>query len=402
MKKHLVIIGGGFAGFWSAMSAIRQSREIQKRKEVEITLINPDNYVTLRPRLNELSLVGQQFELDKYLKPLRIHQIVGRVELIIPEKQEAVVSTRQGLRTLYYDYLILSSGSSLALPDLHGLGHTFNINSFDNVRRLEDHMIELAKGSFLEKGATTFVVVGSEFSGLEAVVDIEQKARTIQAYYSEKKSDFRTILIESERRIASSFSKDCVRYIEYMLRSKSVEVISNNQITAIYPDSVVLQDGSQISTRTAIWTKGLAASSITQFFKSKKDETNRLNVDSFLKLPSYDNIIAAGGLAHTGDDHKESSILDCHYAQLEGRWAGHNAINDMFGMELKKYILPAYSTCVDLGDPETLQTNEVDRNLQKKRYNERAIEAYINKATIYPWRDVEETVKASSPEIPKF
>ncbi|MBB5644714.1 NADH dehydrogenase FAD-containing subunit [Pedobacter cryoconitis] len=28
MRKKLVIIGGGFAGFWSAMSAVRQSLEL--------------------------------------------------------------------------------------------------------------------------------------------------------------------------------------------------------------------------------------------------------------------------------------------------------------------------------------------------------------------------------------
>ncbi|MEP6806573.1 MAG: hypothetical protein ABI892_18745 [Flavobacterium sp.] len=32
MKKELLIIGGGFAGFWSALSAIRQSRELKKKK----------------------------------------------------------------------------------------------------------------------------------------------------------------------------------------------------------------------------------------------------------------------------------------------------------------------------------------------------------------------------------
>ena len=33
--KHLVIIGGGFAGFWSAMSAVRQARELGKFEELD-------------------------------------------------------------------------------------------------------------------------------------------------------------------------------------------------------------------------------------------------------------------------------------------------------------------------------------------------------------------------------
>jgi NADH dehydrogenase len=43
MRKKLILIGGGFAVFWSAMCAVRQSRGLKKERELEITWINPDN-----------------------------------------------------------------------------------------------------------------------------------------------------------------------------------------------------------------------------------------------------------------------------------------------------------------------------------------------------------------------
>ena len=398
MKKRLLIIGGGFAGFWSAISAVRQSREIQKRGEVEITLVNPDNQVTIRQGLNE----GVRFELDKYLKPLGVHQIIGRAEDIKPEKNEVVVSIAQGHSILHYDYLILASGGSLKPSNLQGISHTFNLASFDNAEKLEGHIVDLAKKDFLEEGALTFVVVGSEFTGLETVAGIDQKIRTIEAYYSGKKSNFRIVLLESGNQIGSSFSTECRQYIMDVVASKNIEVISDIEVTDIGPASILLNNGTCISTRTVIWTKDMIASSLTRSFKGVKDHLNRLVVDQFLKVPGYDNVIAAGNVAHTFGDNRYSSLMDCQYAQFEGRWARHNAINDLFNTQLKEYVHSGYVTCVDLGEPQTVYATDWELSLQKKRYEERAIERHINLVTMYPWQVVEETVRASYPEIPKI
>src|SRR5690606_33154942 len=83
-----------------------------------------------------------------------------------------------------------------------------------------------------------------------------------------------------------------------------------------------------------------------------KDGLNRLFVDSFLKLSGYDNVIAAGNVAHLPNDETPSPFINCQYAQLEGRWAGHNAINDLFNIPLKGYEQPDYINCPDLGQVE--------------------------------------------------
>lgn len=402
MKKQLFIIGGGFAGFWSAISSIRQSRFIQKRDEIEITLINPDNIVTIRPKLNELSLEGLRFELDKYLEPLGIHRITGRVEIIDPEKNELVVSTSQGSRNLKYDYLILAAGGSLKLPNLPGILHTFNVDSLENAQKLEDHIIELAKEDFHKEGDSTFIVVGSAFTGLETVTTIEQKARIIHSCYSGRKSGFRIILLESGNQIASSLPAEYRQYITEVLSSKDVEVITHAEPTIIGPASVLLSNGMRIAAKTVIWTQGMATSSLTYFFKTAKDDAGRLTVDPFLKLPGYNNVIAAGKVAHTKGSDPYFNFMDCQYAQFEGRWAGHNAINDMFNLPLKEYFQRGYTNWPDLGEPQTLYSTNWERDMQKKRYEERAAENYINSVTMYPWQDVEETVRESYPKIPAF
>jgi NADH dehydrogenase len=391
LKKQLIIIGGGFAGFWSAISAIRQSREIKKRDEVDIILINPNNQVTIRPRLSELSLNAMRFELDKYLKPLGIHQITGRAEIIDPENNEVIISTEQGNRNLKYDFLILAAGGSLQLPNLPGIHYAFNVDTLGHVQSLEDHIIDLAKKDFNETGATTFVVVGSEFTGLEVATTIEQKARTIHAFYSGRKSSFKVLLLETGNQPVPLYSKECRQYIDEIIAFRHIEVIPEAELTAIELDAVFLRNGVCIPTRTVIWTRGMTTSSLTYFFKSAKDEMNRLTVDQFLRLSGYENVIAVGKVAH-----------DSHFAQFEGRWAGHNAINDLFNLPLKEYVQPDYINCIDLGEPAASYATNGEQDMQWKRYEKRKSVNYINSVTMYPWQDIEETVKESFPEIPQF
>ncbi|EPM0512410.1 NAD(P)/FAD-dependent oxidoreductase, partial [Pseudomonas putida] len=50
--KQILIIGAGFAGLWSALSAIRQL-DLNGSKGVEVTLLAPQAELHVRPRFYE-------------------------------------------------------------------------------------------------------------------------------------------------------------------------------------------------------------------------------------------------------------------------------------------------------------------------------------------------------------
>ncbi|KAL9560694.1 hypothetical protein ACKAV7_015185 [Fusarium commune] len=53
MPSKIVIIGAGFAGVWSALSAKRLITLMNKEQDIEILVIAPEPSLTLRPRLYE-------------------------------------------------------------------------------------------------------------------------------------------------------------------------------------------------------------------------------------------------------------------------------------------------------------------------------------------------------------
>jgi len=402
MKKQLLIIGGGFAGFWSAISAIRQSREIGKTEEVEITLVNAGNYFTIRPRLYEVSLDGLQIQLAKYLQPLGIRQVTGTAKIINPDKNEVIVLTEGGIRSLHYDYLILASGGALKDINLPGIQYTYNVDTFDNAQKLEHHLAQLARHSFRGEGSATFVVAGGGYTGLETVTHIEEKARAIQARHGGKRTHFRVVLIERNDRPGSFLSPEGQHYISKVCAAKNIEVITGTEIKAIAPTRIVLNNGKTIPTRTVIWTIGMMASSLTQFFTGEKDQLNRLKVDTYLKLPGYPNVIVSGDVANVSVDDGRTALMASLYAQSMGRWSGHNAINDLFSVPLKAYIHNGYVGCLDLGEGHGLYTRGWEHKVHKTGTEARNIKKQINTLLIYPPENVEDTVKASYPEIPEL
>lgn len=94
--------------------------------------------------------------------------------------------------------------------------------------------------------------------------------------------------------------------------------------------------------------------------------------------------------------------MACLYAQSMGRWSGHNAINDLFSIPLKAYTHNGYVGCLDLGEGHALYTRGWERNVHKTGHEARDIKKRINTLLIYPPDNVEDTVKASYPEIPEF
>jgi NADH dehydrogenase len=399
MKKKLLIIGGGFAGFWSAMSAIRQSRAIQKEADLEITLVNPDNYLTIRPRLYEASLEGLRVQLDTYLLPLGVKQVVGRAEVIDPIGKKVTVFSQQGTRTLEYDYLILASGSQLKWLDIPGFEHTFNMDSFQGAQILDEHVKTLAENNFTAPGAKTFVVVGGGLTGLEAATSIEEKATLLALRSTPGAIEFKVILIEKEEQLAGIYSTEAQQYILQTLSEKRIEVITGSYMTQVTPDKIVLMDGTEISSATVIWCGGIVASPLTGFFEGSKDVFGRLQVDKYLKLPGYDNIIIAGDVANVPlDDEGNISLMACQFSMDLGKWAGNNAVNDIFSQELSPYFNERYVTCLDLGQNDGLFTTGWERSLLYKGREGKDIKEQINQQLIYPG-GVEEAVEASRPVL---
>lgn len=394
--KHLVIIGGGFSGFWSAMSAVRQSRELGKASDLKITVINKDNYLTNRPRLYEPNLDTVRIDLQPLLQPLGINLVTGLVTGIQPKEQTIAVKKDAEDLTMHYDYLIVAAGSRLKQPEIPGNHLIHNVDQFESADNLHKHIAQLAAGGFAGEGAKTVVVVGGGLTGLEAATGMQEIA---DKYSSEK---LQIILIDRQPELAIGYSNEAREYINEVLMNSNISLRPGTLPVKVDEDYAYLSNGEKIATKTVIWTAGLEASPLNKFLNGNKDNMNRLEVDEHFKLPEYSNISVTGDAALSKPSDGVYATMSCQYSLFQGKWSGHNAVVDLFGGEKLPYKQSTYVTCVDLGPQRAMFTRGWDRQLQVKEDAGKKIKMEINTVWVVPSPDPEANVAAAVPADPAF
>lgn len=393
--RKLVVIGGGFGGFWSAVSAIRQARELNKTGELEVVLISKDEYHSIKPRFYERNLEGIRVPLRKYFEPLKIGLVVGEVKGIDPEGSKISLSNRRD--DISYDCMVFAAGSKVKTAGVPGMEHAFNVDDFTAASKLDSHIRALFASGFKTGGSKNVAVVGGGLTGIEVAASLSGRITG----FAGPVEGLNVYLIERGG-LASGYSEEGRAYILSQLKGSGVQLLAGESIREISRGKAVLKSGKTIETETVIWTAGLEASPLTAAFKGERDGFGRLDVDEFLRLKAYDNVFAAGDAAKALADDRNYALMSCQHAMPQGKFAGHNAVNLMFGSEMTPYSQPQYATCLDLGPENAIFTLGWDRQVRMTGPDAKKLKTQIVTQWIYPSPDVEETVKMSVPEVPSF
>ena len=76
--KRIVVLGGGFAGLWSAVGAARKLDELQIGPgEIDVTLVERNPYHTIRVRNYEADLTDVIVDLGDVLDPIAVRHVRG-------------------------------------------------------------------------------------------------------------------------------------------------------------------------------------------------------------------------------------------------------------------------------------------------------------------------------------
>jgi NADH dehydrogenase len=89
VKKHILVLGGGFAGLWSAIGAARELSEQKAETEPEITLVDRTTYHNIRVRNYEADLREVCIPLCDVLSPIGVRVVNGEVFDIDPAGRRA-------------------------------------------------------------------------------------------------------------------------------------------------------------------------------------------------------------------------------------------------------------------------------------------------------------------------
>jgi NADH dehydrogenase len=386
MSNRIVVVGGGFAGLWSAASAARARALFAiPEDELEIVLIAPDPYHTIRVRCYEADLEPVRVPFDEVLTPINVRRIEGRVTCIDPATRMLAVERAGGkMPNVDYDRLILASGSSLVRPLIPLGSETFDVDTYAGGSRLAAHLAGLAAAP-RGNAAGTAVVIGAGLVGVEIACELPGRLRAALG----ADAPVRVVLVDHGE-IGTAMGEGRGVILDALAALK-VEARPRTAVAAVDVAGVVLTGGERIPAATVIFATGMRASPLTRDLGVTCDKLGRLPVNRFLEVAVVDAIYAAGDCASAhADDLGHVTVMSCQHARPMGRLAGHNAICDLAGRpdDRVPFAAPDYVTVLDLGPFGALYTTGWKRETVVATGAEaKATKQTINGIRIYPPRN---------------
>ncbi len=398
MKKQILIIGAGFGGVWSALSAARLLDK-HDRHDVDITVLAPQAELRMRPRFYEANVHTMQAPLNDLFDAVGVKFVRGSADLIDEKNQQVSYSDTHGHQgQLSYDRLVLASGSRLNRPATEGMSeYAFDVDQIEEAARLEAHIKSL-KDWPASVARNTVVIAGGGLTGIETATEMPARLRAALG----NDAEIRVIVVDRSPQIAATMGNELSPFIFEASEHLGVEWVLNASVASIDAEGVTLADGQRIESNTVIWTVGFRASPLTEQVNGNRDHQGRLHVDQHLKVRNQTTVYAAGDVAYAATDTAGNfSVMSCQHAIALGRYAGNNAAADLLGVEPMPYSQPKYVTCVDLGTWGAVFTEGWDRQVKLIKHEAKAFKTQINTVWIYPpAADRATALAAADPLIP--
>ncbi|MHC2335776.1 NAD(P)/FAD-dependent oxidoreductase [Bradyrhizobium sp. USDA 4454] len=380
---RILVLGAGFAGLWAALGAARKRDEVgAQAADTEILVVDRNAYHNIRVRNYEVDLGDVALPLKDLLDPVGVGHRVAEVTAIDAAKREVVVKTGAGAERLSYDRLLLTTGSELMRPAIAGLAaHGFDVDTYDAAMQLDAHLAALGRAP-PSPARSTVAVVGAGFTGIE--VAAEMPAKLAHAGIT---GDHRVILIDPNPVVGATFGAPGRPVINEALAALGVETRLNVRVNAVGADSITLDSGEIIPTKTVVWCAGMRASPLAAMLAGKHDALGRLAVDHTMRVEGLDGVFAAGDVASCLIDGEHPTVMSCQFARPMGRFAGHNVVADLFGEKLLPLTIDWYVTVLDLGAWGALYTTGWDREVHTTGAAAKLTKQTINRQRIYPPRN---------------
>ena len=173
-RKRILILGGGFAGVYTAMYL---DKLLRSEPHVEIALVSRENYFVFQPMLAEV--ISGNISLLDTVSPL--HRLVPRCRLYIREIESIDLLNRRVTLSpgfwpqryvVDFDHLVLALGTVTDFRGMTGLHqHALPFKNLADAVRLRNHLIHVLNEAEIEANPQrrqqllTFVVAGGGFSG---------------------------------------------------------------------------------------------------------------------------------------------------------------------------------------------------------------------------------------------
>lgn len=291
-RKQVVIIGGSFGGVNAAYELHRQLG-----RAADITLISKDSEFTFLPSLPWVILGWRnpdalQVPLDKPLRRKGVRFVHAAVEHLDPNKGEIATRTE----TFRYDAALIACGADLDYEAVPGLGpetgHTHSTFTAGEAIRARDALASVLaqdSGRVVIGAAPGASCIGPAYELVMMIDTVLKRAK--------KRHRFSLTFLTPEP-FLGHFGVGGIgaspRMVQDEFAGRSIDSVTNAQISEAQPDRVVLADGSTFPFDFSLVIPAFRGSAFVRAVSGLANPKGFVTVSPQLASTKFSNIYAAG------------------------------------------------------------------------------------------------------------
>ncbi|HLU50953.1 MAG TPA: NAD(P)/FAD-dependent oxidoreductase [Flavobacteriaceae bacterium] len=299
-KKKVIVVGAGFAG-------VTLSKKLDKNL-FDVLLIDKLNHHQFQPLFYQVAT--SQIEPSSISFPIRNifknqnHVQVRMAEVLSIHQETNSISTTIG--EFQYDYLVLAMGCKTNFFGNENISkHAFTLKSTYDAITIRNHILQVFEKmthvSEEEKESLyNLIVVGAGPTGVElsgAFAEIKKHILPVD-YPGIDFSKFKIFLVEGSNHTLNNMSEKSKKESETYLEKMGVTIIKNTFVQDYDGETIALNNGETIHSKTVIWAAGVIANTMEGMPEIAKLPGNRIKVDRQNKVEGSSNIFAIGDIAN--------------------------------------------------------------------------------------------------------
>ncbi|MDF2559212.1 MAG: dehydrogenase [Microbacterium sp.] len=366
--KRILIIGGGYAGFYTAWGLEKRLRP----GEARVTLVEPRPFMTYQPFLPEAaagSVEPRHVAVSLRRKLTRTDVITGRVVQLRHAEKTAVIRPIAGADYEFsYDVVVVTAGAVTRTFPITGVREeAIGLKSAEEAVAIRDALLgAFERASAMPPGKErrrelSVTVVGGGFSGVEVFGELLSLATSLlRKYRMLSPADLDFHLVESAPRILPEVSDGPGAWVVQELRRRGGHVHLASQLKSASDRHVVLSSGEEYDTSLLIWTAGNAANPMTARHTDLPiDERGLVTVRADLRAQDtatgrlIPDAWAAGDNAAVPDLAQGRSgartVPNAQHAVRQGRRLAENLVRTLRGREPLDYVHRSLGVVATLG-----------------------------------------------------
>jgi NADH dehydrogenase len=356
-RRHIVILGGGFGGLYTAKNLERALRPSDK---VEVTLVSRDNFFVMTPLLFEAG--SGVLEPRHAVAPIRTY--LKRVSFVEAEIERIDLDARRlhllipggETQEIAYDQLVIALGGTTNTRIIPGSEDALTFKTMGDAIHVRNHCIQRFERADVERhadhkrAALTFVVIGAGFVGVELAGELSEFLPNIsRAYRNVAKDEIRLLLIEAGPRVAPEFEESMSTYIAGVLQRRGVDVRIGTPVEKIEPGRITLKGGETIEAETIISATGVTPAPLVQSLPVEKSRRGAIVVDAQMRVKDRPGVWALGDCAAIPDPSGKPYPPLAQHALREAKVLARNIARTLRGDALEPFVYETKGLLAALG-----------------------------------------------------